>query len=133
MEELISDWGPVVMSVLVAAGAFGWLRERVKGLRLIRRLNAEQLVDVLADRLVAWAEKYSSRTGGLSGKAKRDLVKGRMAERLGGAQVRAPEGELEEAVEAAHSRMVAAEAMAASAGAAGSGATGPDFPAGGSV
>ncbi len=128
MEELIRDWGPVAVSVLVAAGAFGWLRERLKGLRLIRRLHAERLVDVLADRLVAWAEKYSSRTRKLSGKAKRDLVKSRMAERLAGARVTAPEAELEEAVEAAHSRMVAAEAMASSAGAAG-----PDFPAGGSA
>ena len=122
MGELVGTWAPYVVGVLVALGAFGWLREKLLGMRLVRTLHAESLVEVLADRLVTWAEKYSARLGDISGRAKMDAVKRRMSERLAQAGCRASDAELEEAIEAAHTRMTEAanfpEAAASSSGSA---------------
>ena len=105
MGEIVREWGPYVVGVLLAVGAFGWLKARLLEMRLVRKLHGERLVEVLADRLVAWAEKYSARVGKVSGRAKMEMVKSRMTERLAEAGCPAAEGELEEAIEAAHSRM----------------------------
>jgi hypothetical protein len=121
MTELVKEWGPVAISVLLSLGAFGWLAGKIKESRLVRRLRMESLVDSHADTLVVWAEKYSARQGGLTGGEKLSLVKSRMAERLGQSGCSPAEGELEEAIEAAHTRMLEG------------GAARPDFPADGAA
>jgi len=124
MGDIVKEWAPCVVGLLLAAGAFGWLRSKLLELRLVKKLHAEKLVEVLAERLVVWAEKYSGRLGKVSGRSKMEMVKGRMHERLGRTGVAASDAELEEAIEAAHTRMTEAadfRAAAAAGSASGSG------------
>jgi hypothetical protein len=103
MAELIQEWLPYLLGLLITCGGAAWLRSTLKDLGLVKKLHAEGLVDSFADRLVRWAENKTSGAG--KGGEKFMAVKERLKTKLGAEGVNATDDELEEAIEAAHRRM----------------------------
>jgi len=104
MAELVQEWLPYVLGLLISCGAAAWLKAKLQDMGLVKKLHAEALVGMLADKLVAWAENKVK--DAKSGGQKLEMVKGRMEKELAEKGVSATSEELEEAIEAAHRRML---------------------------
>jgi len=110
---LVANWGPTVVAFLLAAGVIGWgrewLKDKVKSNKLLRRLGAERLIDVLCDRAVAAAESYSKqKTTAMTGPEKKADALKDVAAGAASEGIAATAAELDKAVEAAHARMTSA-------------------------
>lgn len=103
---LVREWMPTIATTLVALGIVGWIRDWLKGTKLVRRLHAEKLIDVGADRIVRavdkWAKKQAKKPTGAEKKA---MGVKKLAEHAATEKLAATEGNLDDAIEAAHSRM----------------------------
>ena len=106
--SLVDTWGPVIVRLLIAAGAIAWLRDQLQKNKLIKKYHLEGLVAALADRAVKWAENYAANSGGLTGAAKKVLAREKLSEGLKEAGVPATETTIDMALEAAHRNMEAA-------------------------
>ena len=95
-----------VVNIAIAAGLVEWLRQKARGAKVIRDLNAESIVDFAFDRIVSATETFGKDTN-----AKGPFKKTAAIERAKRKFPKMTEEEVTERAEAAVYRMKEAEAL----------------------